>query len=88
MKDLKLDKRKRRLSNVAWNVREDKILLTKWENQEISTTTARKQFCDTNGVELTDKEFVQYALFLGYGLMEDGVVEWPWVIRELHKREE
>ena len=88
MKDLKLDKRKRRLSNVAWNVREDKILLTKWENQEISTTNARKQFCDTNGIELTDKEFIRYALFLGYGLMEDGVVEWPWVIRELYKREE
>ena len=40
------------------------------------------------GVELTDKEFGQYALFLGYGLMEDGAVEWPWVIRELYKREE
>ena len=88
MKDLKLNKRKRRLSNVAWNVREDKILLTKRENQEISTTNARKQFCDTNGIELTNKEFVQYALFLGYGLMEDGAVEWPWVIRELYKREE
>ena len=63
MKLLLSDKKRKLNSNKA---KADKIILTKWENKELTTREACEQFCKNNNLELTEDEFIQYANWLGY----------------------
>lgn len=60
----------RKLKKDIKNVNDDKATLSAWVSFKITTQEACKRFNESNGIKLTDLEFIEYAEMLGWRLEE------------------